>query len=165
MAITDSTFKNLTNEVRIRQGSKFEQIPNLVEAGEELADGQFVHISDVDGKYATANQTTAATHCVLKSGQNRLTATEIATLTGSVQEGEPVMAFTGGPGTADIPIAGIVSKGDELTLNNNGYAVRRYSTENAYLIGVANEDVNGTSDAPVMGEVFIDLPAKYSPAS
>ena len=164
MAITDATYKNLLKQVRIRQGAEFTQIPNLIEAGEELADGQFVYISDIDGKFVIASRTIAATHCVLKSANPRLTASEIAAYSGSVQEGEPVMAFTGGPGTVDIPIADDVSVGDELTLDNNGYATKRIISENAYVIGIANEAVSGTADDPVMGEAFITLPARYSPA-
>ena len=114
--------------------------------------------------FELASQAVAATHCVIKSGNPRLTATEIAAYSGSVQEGEPVIAITGGPGTVDIPIAANVSVGDELTLDDNGYATKRVTSENAYVVGIANEDVNGTADNPVMGEVFITLPARYSPA-
>lgn len=65
MGITD--FGNLTKEVRIRQGSLFQQVPNFVMAGQDLADGQFVNYGG-EGEYFLASSTTPATHLVLKSG-------------------------------------------------------------------------------------------------
>jgi hypothetical protein len=160
MSIT--TFNNPTGEVRIREGSKFQQIPNLVEAAELLADGMFVYLGAA-GKYYRASQTEPATHFVLKSGEPRITSTEITDLIGTVQIGEPVMAMTGGPGTVTIPFAGTVSIGDELMVNANGYAVRRTNGQAAYVIGVANESITVTSGT-VSGEALITLPAQYRAA-
>lgn len=164
MAITDSTFSNLTGEVRIRQGSRFQDIPNLIEAGEDLEVGMFAYISD-DGKFYTASQTTPATHLVIKSGEPRLTHTEIVTLTGLVQAGEPVMATTG-QGTATIPIASDVVAGDELTVDANGYATRRNASQAAEVIGQALETVTvAAGNTYAWGTALIYLPARYSPAS
>lgn len=158
MSLTDTTFSNLTGEVRIRQGAAFQQIPNLVEAGENLANGQFVQLSEDGGQFRNASQTTAATHLVLKSAEPRITAEEIATLTGSVVEGESVMAITGGPGTVDIPFAGNVNAGDELMVNSQGYAVRKSGA--AFVVGVATQTVI-VSGATAVGTALLTLPATW----
>lgn len=166
MSITDAANTNLTGEVRIRAGSHFQQLPNLIEAAEDFANGQFVFLSTIDGKYSGASQNERATHCVIKSGEPRLLATEIATLSGIVQAGETVMAFTGGPGTVTIPFATDVSKGDELMINADGYAVVRPSGTAAFAIGTATEDVTiPVGMTTEWGEAFITLPAQWAPAS
>lgn len=161
MAITDATNTNLTSEVRIRQGAHFQQVPNLIEAGEELANGEFVHLSTIDGKYMLAGPGDRATHCVLKSGEHRITATEIATLSGTVQEGETVMAFTGGPGTVTIPFATHVWAGDQLTINADGYAIQK-PPGGGFVIGTAVNDVDLAGESVQFGEAFINLPAQWT---
>lgn len=159
MAITDSEFANLTGEIRIRQGAAFQQIPNLVEAGEDLLDGMFVEMTS-DGTFHKCNgATTAPTHLVLKSAEPRLTAVEVAELTGTIQDGEPTLSITGGPGTVDIPFASNVTQGDELTTNLSGFAVRR--TGASFCIGVANADVSLNGEDTAIGEAFITLPATW----
>jgi hypothetical protein len=157
MSLTD--YANITNEVRIRQGEMLRDVPNLVEAAETLTDGQFVYLT-TDGKYAKASQTVAATHLVIKSGEPRLTAVEIATLTGTVQAGEPVLAVTGGPSTVDIPFAANATKGQELMVNADGFAIPRSGA--AFCIGTANADVTiADGDTIAWGEAFLSLPATW----
>jgi len=136
-----------------------QDVPNLVEASEELADGMFVHLT-TDGKYAKAGVSIAATHLVVKSGEPRITALEVVNLTGTIQAGEPIVALTGGPATVDIPFAGDVHKGDELAVDADGYAVGR--TGAAFCIGIANADVSiAPGDTLAWGEAFITLPATW----
>ena len=156
MSISD--FTNLTGEIRIRLGAMYQQIPNNVQAGEALQDGQFVYLS-TGGRYYLASPTECATHLVLKSGVPRVSCVDIQK-TGSVETGEPVMAVTGGPGTVEIPVAASVVKGIELTVNAEGWATPRTALA-GYCIGYALEDVTVTGATPVMCECFITLPAKY----
>lgn len=149
------------NEVRIRQGSNFQQIPNFVVAAEELADGQFVAYGE-DGQYHKCISAQRATHLVKRAGRARNTIDEITDLTGIVQEGEPVMALTG-MGTVTIPFASNVSPGDPLVVDD-GYAVlydQAYFGD-AYIIGHATETVTlPEGETIAWGEAFINLPAQY----
>lgn len=163
MSITEFTIE----EVRIRNGGNFTQVPNFVTAGETLADGQFVILStNEDGSYMLpAGQNDRVTHFVEKSGTPRVTANAIATLTGTVQVGEPVMAHTG-IGVAQIPFAESAVAHQTLTVNGSGYAVPWDSdtgATGAFIIGSAVEDVI-VVDGNVWADAFIDLPAKWSPS-
>ena len=163
MGITDFS----TNEVRIRQGSEFTAIPNFQTAGETLADGQFVYRA-TEGTVLKAGQDTRATHLVLKSGEARKTATEIATLIGTVVSGEPVLAITG-TGTVTIPFGYDVTEGQELTVDSNGYATPWSTDESdvsptgAYVVGRALENITADADGNRWGIALITLPAQYSP--
>lgn len=163
MSITDFSIE----EVRIRNGSNFTQIPNFTVAGEQLADGQFVILStNEDGSFMLpAGQNDRVTHFVEKSGVARVTAQEIADTTGLVLVGEPVLAHTG-IGVARIPFAESVVANQTLTVNDNGYAVpwsADTGATGAFIIGSAVEDVT-VIDNNQWGDAFIDLPAKYSPS-
>ena len=73
-----------------------------------------------------------------------------------------MVALTGGPGTVTIPFASDVSQGDEITVNNEGYAIRRPTGEAAYVVGIANETVTLAAGESIQwGEAFITLPAPY----
>lgn len=162
MAITDFS----TDEVRIRQDAEFIQIPNLIEAGDDLANGQFVFIEATFGTFLKASQDDRATHLVLKSGIGRNTAVEIATLIGIVQKGEPTTALTGGPGIVTIPFKGNVRAGQQLT-TDAGYAVG-WSDDSgatgAFVIGEALDDVTVDSSTGIgWGDALLNLPAQFSP--
>ena len=154
MGITDFS----TNEVRIRQGSEFTAIPNFQTAGETLADGQFVYRA-TEGTVLKAGQDTRATHLVLKSGEARKTATEIATL---------ILAITG-TSTVTIPFGYDVTEGQELTVDSNGYATPWSTDESdvsptgAYVVGRALENITADADGNRWGIALITLPAQYSP--
>lgn len=157
MSITD--FSNESLEVRIRQGAMFQQIPNLIEAGADLADGMFVRL--VGNAYAKASAAYPATHLVLKSGEPRLTASEIESV-GFVHEGEPVIAITGGPGTVTIPIAESVTAGDELTVGDEGYAVKKVLGVDAFVVGIAAEDATlPPGDSVIFANALVTLPAQF----
>lgn len=159
MSITDSNFENLSGETRIRQGSEFTQIPNLVPAGEQLTAGQFCRIQD--GAFYKSMQ---PTHLILKSGEPRITPFEVSTITGNiVLEGEPTLAVTGGPGTATIPFATSVYSGDLLVVNADGYAVRKSPNVAGYVIGAALADVIVTGNTLEWGDAMITLPPAYNP--
>lgn len=162
MAIQDVTY----NEVRIRQGSAFQQIPNYTTAGEALADGQFIALAD-DGEYYKASPEIRATHIVQRSGVARVTPQEIVSYRGIVQQGEPVMAFTGS-GTATIPFAMDVHAGDQLTVDADGYAIGWYPLDggyeaDAYIVGHAINDVTiSEGETLAWGDAFINLPAQFA---
>lgn len=154
MALTDLTY----NEVRIRQGSHFQQVPNFVIAAETLADGQFVYLNS-SGEYAKASSSNRATHFVKRAGVARNSIEEIATYTGTVQAGEPTMAFTG-TGTVTIPFGASVTAGDQLVVSG-GYAVP-YSAGADFIVGQALEDVSVSTAGDASGEALIALPAEYT---
>jgi len=160
--ITDLTF----NEVRIRQGAEFTQVPNFIVAGEELADGQFVYLSSMEGQFLKASQDERATHLVLDSGQNRITVDDIADKTGKVLEGEPTRAITG-LGTVQIPLESDVVNGQALSVNKNGYAVawsKDSGSAGAFIVGTALEDmIADPYTGFAWGDCFINLPAQHSP--
>lgn len=157
MSLTDLQY----NEVRIRQGEHFQQIPNFIIATEALVDGQFVYL-DSSGGYSKASSSNAATHFVKRSGEKRHSIEEINTLIGTVQAGEPVMAITG-QGTVTIPFASNVNVGDQLVVSN-GYAVK-YTAGADYIIGQALEDVVIADGETVeWGDALINLPATYKAA-
>lgn len=161
MAITDTTYQNLTSEVRVLQIGTLQAIPNRITASEELADGMFVMLG-ADQTFEIPATNHAATHLVLKSGEPRLTAIEIANNMGRVLEGEPVMALGSGSGTVSIPFAQSITSGEEITVNVYGYAVPR-SGSACYVVGVANEDVTVQIGAVAFGEAVLSLPATYRP--
>ena len=156
MSITSSQFENLSGETRIRQGSEFVQIPNLVPAGEQLTAGQFVRMQD--GAFYKSMQ---PTHLVLKSGEPRITPFEVSSITGNiVLEGEPTLAVTAGPGVVTIPFQTTVYTGDLLTVSVDGYAVKK--TGAGYVIGTAMEDMIVTGNNLEWGNAMITLPAAYN---
>lgn len=161
MPINDFTLR----EVRIRQDAEFIDVPNNVQAGEALKDGQFVELTTPDGRYRkVTGQDDTATHLVIKSGTSRKTPTEIANLIGIVQEGEPVLTVTGGPGVVTIPFSGSVINGQELTVER-GYAVpwsKDTGATGAYLVGRALEDVSVADGEIAWGDALITLPAQFS---
>lgn len=156
------------DEVRVRAGSQFSQVPNMVLAGELLADGQFVTLSSPDGTYSKASQDIRATHIVKDAGVPRITADEISNKIGTVQIGEPTMALTGW-GSITLPFASNVTNGQTLSVNANGYAVAWTADSGetgAFVIGKANEDVTiEDGETLAWGEAIIDLPAKWSPST
>jgi hypothetical protein len=162
-----ATYRDLQYpEVRIRQGSDFQQVPNFVVAAEALLDGQFVTYT-FDGQYhKTLSATERATHFVQRSGVARVTVDEIRNQTGKVQQGEPVMAHTGS-GTVTIPFASNVFAGQELVVED-GYAVGlemgAYAPADfVYVIGRALADVTIEEGATLAwGDAHITLPAQMT---
>ena len=161
MGITDT---QPTNEVRVRSDALFQQVPNNVEAAEAMVDGQFVALTEPDGRFTlVSNQDEGASHLALKSGVGRFTHADITNLTGAIQEGEPVMALTGGPGVVRIPFASDVVAGQDLTVEA-GYAVSWSDTgaTGAFVVGKSLEDLTiPDGETVVWGDAWIHLPAKY----
>ena len=133
-----------------------------------MNEGQFVAYQSSTGEYRlVTDQNMRASHFVLRSGEARVTADEIVNLIGVVQDGEPVMAVTG-RGTARLPVASDVLNGQQLTVDN-GYLVAwtgGSDASEAFIVGYALEDIEVTTGGTIgWGEVFIDLPAKYTSAT
>jgi hypothetical protein len=162
MSIQD--LNNLTSEVRIRHGSQFQQMPNFIVAGQQIQNGTFVYLHNDDAgevEYWHATRLTPATHLVIKSGVPRLTHDDIVNFSEVVNIGEPAMTVTG-YGTATIPFAATATAGQELTLNDNGFAIPRTPGQASYLVGTALQDVVVPSGEAVLSDALINLPAKYS---
>jgi len=162
MGVTNFTY----DEVRIRSGSSFTQIPNYCLAAETLPDGTFIHLTTNNKEYRLASQDERATHFTKRSGIARITPTEIVNNTGRTVTGEPVQAVTG-LGTVQIPVYGNCSEGQTLTVTPLGYATawsQDTGDVGAFIIGKALEDITDNDDNLQWIDCFINLPAQWSPS-
>jgi hypothetical protein len=145
-----------TDEIRIRQDHLFIQSPNNTQAGEDLSAGQFAQLG-ADAEYYAVGAGEFASHLIIRSAKKKDPADW-----GTIDEGDPVIAITGGPGIVTIPVRSTVTAGQKLTTNANGYAVAwsdDTSGTAAHIVGEALADVTTLEDGIGWVDVLLNLPS------